>query len=329
MLKPLENVLELIGNTAMIKLKHISKDIPAEIWAKLEFFNPSGSIKDRIALKMLEEAEKRGEITKGATIIEPTSGNTGIAFSLVCALKGYHMIAVLPEAVSNERRMIMELLGAKVELVACKNREKGITREDMEKVLDRAKELSEQTPNSFIPNQFENEDNPKAHFETSASEILEQTNGKFDAFVAACGTGGTFTGVAGVLEEKYPQIKRIVVEPTGSAVLSGCEAGFHKIQGIGEGFIPKVMDVELADEIVQVSDDEAIVTTRRLWKEEGILAGLSSGANVFASLGIGEAMKEGNVIVTILPDNGLRYFSSELFQRRISTTSHIYREKGS
>jgi len=314
MQKPLESVLELVGSTPMVKLKRISEEIPAEIWGKLEFFNPSGSVKDRIALKMLEEAEKRNEIASGATIIEPTSGNTGIALALVCALKGYRMIAVMPEAVSKERRMIIELLGAMVELVPSKDKEKGVTREDMENVVERAKKLNEKISNSYIPNQFENEDNPKAHAETTAAEILEQTNGKFSAFVAACGTGGTFTGVAKVLKERYPEIKRVVVEPKGSAVLSGYEAGHHKIQGIGEGFIPKVMCAEFADEIICVSDYEAFLTTRRLWREEGIFGGISSGANVFASLKIGKNMKEGDIIVTLIPDHGLRYFSTELFQ---------------
>ena len=314
MLKPVESVLELIGNTPMVKLKRLSKEIPAEIWAKLEFLGPSGSVKDRIGLKMLEEAEKRGDIAKGTTIIEPTSGNTGIALALVCVLKGYNMIAVMPECASSERRMVMELLGARVEMVECCDTTKGVSKEDMEKVLDRVKELGQRIPDSFIPNQFENEDNPKAHAETTAKEILEQTNAELKAFVTACGTGGTFTGVARVLKEKYPHVKKVVVEPSGSAVLSGCEAGFHKIQGIGEGFIPDVMDVELADQVVRVSDDEATVTALRLWKEEGILAGLSSGANVFASLKIGRNMKEDDIIVTLIPDSGLRYFSTELFQ---------------
>jgi len=225
------------------------------------------------------------------------------------------MIAVMPEAVSKERRMIMELLGAKVELVACNEKEKGITKEDIEKVLKRVKELNEKIPCSFVPNQFENQDNPQAHAQTTAKEILTQTGGNFQAFVAACGTGGTFTGVARVLKESHPEIKRVVVEPSGSAVLSSCEAGFHKIQGIGEGFIPDVLEVELADQVVHVSDDEAIVTALRLWKEEGIMAGLSSGANVFASMKIGKDMKKGDVIVTLIPDSGLRYFSTELFQR--------------
>lgn len=312
--KPLESILDLVGYTPMVKLKRISKEIPAEIWGKLEFYNPSGSIKDRIALKMLEEAEKRNQINKDSVIVEPTSGNTGIALAFVCAMKGYKMIAVMPEAVSRERKMIVELFGGKVELIKCVDKEKGVTKDDMECVCDRAKELTEEIPNSFMPDQFTNDDNPKAHSETTAMEILEQTGGKFRVFVAACGTGGTFTGVARTLKEKHPEIKRVVVEPSGSAVISGCEPCYHKIQGIGEGFIPETMDVKLVDEIIQVSDEEAISTCRRLWKEEGLMCGISSGANVFASLQIGKNMNEGDIIVTLIPDNGMRYLSVEEFQ---------------
>jgi cysteine synthase A len=311
-----ESVLDLIGNTPMVKLKHISKEIPGEIWAKLEYYNPSGSVKDRIALRMLEEAEKRGRITKGAVIVEPTSGNTGIGLALVCSLKGYRMIAVMPEAMSNERRMLLEYLGAEIEIIpSCDDSEKGFTKEDVERTLERAKEIVENTPNSWMPNQFENPDNPKVHAETTAVEILEQTGGKFDAFVAACGTGGTFTGVSQVLKKKHPHIKRVVVEPAASAVISGCAPGFHKIQGIGEGFIPDTMNTELADEVVLVGDDEAFATARRLAKEEGILSGISGGANVYASLKVGETMDKGSVIVTIIPDNAFRYLSTELFQK--------------
>jgi len=319
MRNPVENVLSLIGNTPMVKLKRISEDIPAEIWAKLEFYNPSGSVKDRIALTMLEEAEKRGQISKGALIVEPTSGNTGIGLALVCAIKGYQMIAVMPEAMSKERRMLLKYLGAKVEIIpSCGDVKRGFTKEDIEKTLERARKIVEETPNSFMPNQFENPDNPKAHAETTAMEILDQTDGKFDAFVAACGTGGTFSGVASVLKERYPKIKRCVVEPAGSAVISGCEAGFHKIQGIGEGFVPCTMDIELADEVIQVGDDEAIMTTRHLARGEGILTGISGGANVFASREIGRKMKEGSVIVTIIPDNAFRYFSTDLFNEDVA-----------
>ena len=308
--KPVESALELIGNTPMVKLKEISKDIPAEIWAKVEYLNPSGSIKDRIALKMIEEAEKRGQIDKDTVIIEPTSGNTGIALAMVCARKGYRMISVVPEAVSRERQLVVKLYGGKAEVTDCVCKEKGVTKEDMECVLERAQELLKEYPNSYMPNQFENEDNTKAHVETTAVEILEQTQGRFHAFVAACGTGGTFSGVARVLKEKHPDILKVMVEPCGSAVISGCEPGHHKIQGIGEGFIPGVMEVNLIDKIIQVSDEEAIKTAHCLWKEEGIMAGISSGANVFASLEIGKDMKEGDVIVTLIPDNGLRYLST-------------------
>ncbi|MCK5559344.1 MAG: cysteine synthase A [Thermoplasmata archaeon] len=315
--KPYENVLELIGNTPMVKLKRISSEIPAEIWVKLEFYNPGCSVKDRIALKMLEEAEKRNQINKDTVIIEPTSGNTGCALSLVCALKGYKMIAVLPEAVSQERRMIIELFGGQVELIKCVAKEKGVTKDDMECVVERAKELAKEYPNSYIPDQFTNEDNPKAHAESTCAEILEQTGGNFHAFVAAAGTGGTFTGVARVLKVQHPGIKTVVVEPTGAAVMSGCEPCFHKIQGIGEGFIPKVMDVGLADEILQISDKDAIMTARRLWKEEGITSGLSGGANVFASLQIGQDMNEGEVVVTLIADCGLKYLSTDEFRNGI------------
>ncbi len=312
--KPYENVLELIGNTPMVKLQRISSEIPAEIWAKLEFYNPGCSVKDRIALKMLEEAERRHQIDKDTVIIEPTSGNTGIALSLVCALKGYKMIAVLPDAVSEERRMLIELFGGQVELIKCVAKEKGVTKEDMECVVERAKELAEEYPNSYIPDQFTNENNPKAHAESTCTEILEQTGGNFHAFVAAAGTGGTFSGVAKVLKEHHPEIKTIVVEPTGSAVMSGCEPGHHKIQGIGEGFIPEVMDTGLVDTIIQISDKDAIMTARRLWKEEGVTSGLSGGANVFAALQIGQDMNEGEVIVTLIADCGVKYLSSDEFR---------------
>jgi len=310
---PAESALELIGRTPMVKLKRISEDIPAEIWAKIEYLNPSGSIKDRIALKMIEEAEKRGLIGKGTTIVEPTSGNTGVALAMVCARKGYNMVSVVPEAVSKERRILVELYGGRAEVVPCVCPEKGVTKDDMLKVVKRAEELAREIPNAFMPDQFRNEDNIIAHAEGTAAEILEQTDGNFKAFVASCGTGGTFSGVARVLKEQYPDILRVVLEPAGSAVMSGCAPGHHKIQGIGEGFIPKVMEVPLADRIMQVTDEDAICTAHRLWQEEGIMAGISSGANVFACLELGKEMKEGDVIITLIPDNGLRYLSTKDF----------------
>lgn len=311
---PVDSMLELVGRTPLVKLKRISKGCPAEIWAKIEFMNPSGSVKDRIALRMIEEAERKGRIKNGATIIEPTSGNTGIALAFVCALKGYKMIAVMPECNSIERRMLVQLYGAKVDIVKCVAKEKGVTKVDMVNVCARAKELTRTIPNSFMPDQFCNPDNPVAHEETTAKEIIEQTGGKFHAFVAACGTGGTFTGVAGYLKRKYPKIITAVVEPSTSAVLSGEKEGFHKIQGIGEGFIPENMDLKVADRVLKVSDEEAVDMAMRLWKEEGIMAGVSSGANVHASLQLGRTMKKGQVIVTLIPDNGMRYLTTPEYQ---------------
>jgi len=305
------SILELIGKTPMVKLSRISRDVPTQIFAKLEFFNPSGSVKDRIALKMLEEAEKRGELKEGSIVVEPTSGNTGIALAMVCAIKGYRMIAVMPEAASEERRKIIECLGGEVVLTRCVCREKGVTREDIEQVLQKAKEIAESHPHSFMPNQFSNPDNPRAHAEATAEEIIEQTGGNFHAFVAACGTGGTFSGVAKVLKQRLPGVKMVVVEPTGSAVMSGCEPGHHKIQGIGEGFVPDTMDLSLVDEIIQVSDEDACRMTGRLWREEGLMAGISSGANVHAAVGIAKSMNDGEIVVTVIPDSGLRYLSTE------------------
>jgi cysteine synthase A len=210
----------------------------------------------------------------------------------------------------------MEFLGAKVEVIPSRRGiSKGFNKQDIEETLKRAKEIAEAIPGAFLPNQFENPDNPMVHAQTTAIEIIEQTEGRLSAFVAACGTGGTFSGVAEVLKMRFPGVKRIVVEPAGSAVISGCEAGFHKIQGIGEGFVPMVMNLELVDQVIQVCDEDAIATARRLAREEGILTGFSGGANVFASLEIGKSLKEGQIIATIIPDNGLRYLSTELFEQ--------------
>jgi cysteine synthase A len=310
----MHTILDLIGNQPMVKLQRLAQDVPVEIWVKLEYFNPSGSIKDRIALYMLEEAEKRGEINPNTTIIEPTSGNTGISFAMVSAVTGYKFIAVMPEAVSLERRKSMQLLGAKVELIKCVDKEKGVTETDLVNTINRAKELRQTIPDSYMPNQFENIDNPEIHSKTTATEILKQTQGKFHAFVAAVGTGGTFSGISKVLKQKYPTIKTIAVEPATSAVLSGNKPGFHKIEGIGEGFIPKVMDVNLADQIIQVTSEEAMQTTRLLWSKEGIMGGISSGANVAAALKLGKTMNAEEIIVTIIPDSGFRYFSTDLLK---------------
>lgn len=310
-----ESARDLIGNTPLVKLPAISRKIPGQIWVKLEYFNPSGSVKDRIALYMLEEAEKRGQVTPGTVIVEPTSGNTGIGLALICALKGYRLITVLPEAVSKERRKLLEYLGAEVEIVpSCACREDGFTYEDIKNTLARAKEIVASLAKAYMPNQFENPDNPRAHADTTALEILAQAGDGFSAFVAACGTGGTFSGVAEVLRRHAPHVRRIAVEPAGSAVMSGCEAGFHKIEGIGEGFVPGTMNMELADEVLRVGDAEAFGMARRLAREEGILAGISGGANVQAALQAGTSLPAGSIIVSLIPDNAFRYFSTDLFR---------------
>jgi len=298
-----DSVLEMTGNTPMLRLHKISKGVKPEILVKLEFRNPTCSVKDRIALYMIEQAEKKGLLKPGATIIEPTTGNTGIALSLVAQQKGYKMIVVMPEFVSRERRVICEALGSKVVLT---RKEDGV-----QGVLDKAMELVRTTKGAFMPDQFKNENNPKAHEMTTGKEILEQTDGQLDAFVAAAGTGGTMSGVARALRKKCPDCKIVIVEPAGSAILSGGKAGLHKIEGIGEGFIPDVLDQKLFDEVVAVSDQDAMAMARRLAKEEGVMAGISSGANVWACLKIAKNMKKGK-IVTLIPDCALRYLSTEL-----------------
>jgi cysteine synthase A len=311
-----ENILDLIGNTPIVKLKKISKDLPGEIWAKLEFMNPSGSVKDRIALRMLEAAERESRIKPGATIVEPTSGNTGVALAMVCAVKGYRLIAVMPAAMSEERRKIMEFFGAKVELVPTRDNIPGVfAKEDIENTMARAKEIQASTPNSFMPNQFCNPVNPLAHAETTAEEIVTETGGRLHAFVAACGTGGTFSGVARILKERFPNVKNVVVEPATAAVISGDEPGTHIQQGIGEGFIPDVMDTSLADGIAKVSDEDAINMARRLAREEGILTGFSGGANVAAAVTEAAQAPEGGVVLTLIPDNAFRYLSTELLEK--------------
>jgi cysteine synthase A len=299
-----DSVLDMIGSTPMLRLNKMGKGLKAEVLVKMEFMNPTCSVKDRIALFMIEEAEKRGDLKPGATIVEPTTGNTGIALSLVASLKGYKMIVVMPEFVSKERRIICETLGAKVVLT---KKEDGIPG-----VLRKAHDILEKTPGAFMPHQFENINNPLAHQRTTGKEIVAQTGGKLDVFVAAAGTGGTISGVARALRKKVPGVRIVIVEPAGSPVLSGGKPGYHKIEGIGEGFIPGVLDTSLYDEVVTVTDDEAMQTARRLAKEEGVLAGISSGANVFAALKLAKKMRKGRV-VTLLPDCALRYLSTDLF----------------
>jgi len=300
-----DSVLDMVGSTPMLRLNNIGKGLKAEILAKMEYMNPTCSIKDRIAIFMIEDAEANGLLKEGATIVEPTTGNTGIALSLVASMKGYKMIVVMPEFVSKERRMICEALGAKVVLT---KKSDGIPG-----VLRKAEEIAKRTPGAFMPHQFENINNPRAHQMTTGKEIIEQTGGRLDVFVAAAGTGGTISGVARALKAKIPKVKIVIVEPTGSPVLSGGEPGYHKIEGIGEGFIPGVLDTSLYDEIITVSDEDAMAMSRRLAREEGVLAGISSGANVHAALLVARKMKKGRV-VTLFPDCALRYLSTDLFK---------------
>ncbi len=304
-MKVANNILELIGQTPIVKLNRLTKNLKAEIWAKLEFFNPTGSVKDRIAWYMLEQAEKKGLIKPGSVIVEPTSGNTGIALAAVCAIKGYKMIAVMPETMSLERRKMLKAFGAEVVLTPAK--------EDVAGAIAKAEEITKNTPGAFMPNQFKNPDNIKTHSQTTAQEILQQTEGKLDYVVIAAGTGGTLSGVASVLKKKIPNLKVCVVEPSGSAVLSGCEAGSHKIQGIGEGFIPETLKCDCYDEVISVSDEQAIQTARKLCREEAIFGGISAGANIFAALKVAERLDKKAKILTFIPDSGQRYLTCEVY----------------
>ncbi|MEK6656476.1 MAG: cysteine synthase A [Nitrospirota bacterium] len=299
------NVVELIGNTPLIKLNRILEESSAEIFVKLESFNPAGSVKDRIALNMVEDAEAKGKIKKGDTIIEPTSGNTGIGLALVCAVKGYRLILVMSESMSFERRNLLASYGAELVLTPAKD--------GMQGAIDKANEILKGHPEYFMPNQFENPANPAMHKKTTAVEIWDAMDGRIDAFVAAVGTGGTITGVGEFLKEKNPDIKIIAVEPAGSPVLSGGKPGPHKIQGIGAGFVPKVLNRGIIDKIITVGDDDAFKMAKRLAREEGLLVGISSGANMMAALQVAKEIGKGRRVVTVLPDTGERYFSIEKY----------------
>ncbi len=300
------NILNSIGNTPLVKLNKLSKDLPADIFVKLESKNPMGSVKDRIALAMVETAENQGEIAPGATIIEPTSGNTGIGLAFVSAVKGYKLILTMPETMSVERRKLLEIMGAKLVLTPGDKGMKG--------AIDEAAKLSAEIPNSFMPQQFNNPANPEAHYKTTGPEIWNDTNGEIDFFVAGVGTGGTITGTGNFLKEKNPNIKIVAVEPKGSAVISGENAGPHKIQGIGAGFIPGVLNKKIIDDVIIVDSDDAGEISRQLAKEEGILCGISSGANVWAALQLAKKEEnKGKKIVTIICDTGERYLSTWLF----------------
>ena len=315
-MKPFDSVLDLIGHTPMVRLNRLTTGTNVEILAKLEFYNPTGSVKDRIALAMIEAAERQGLIRPGDSIVEPTSGNTGTSLALVCALKGYRMIAVMPKEMSQERQDMMKAFGA--ELVLCQaddSAEPGMfTLEDLELTLNTAVELAAK-PNHYMPNQFANPANAQAHERTTAEEIWEQTEGRLDAVVVAVGTSGTVVGLGRRLKELDPDLKVHVVEPANSAVISGGEPGYHRIQGIGEGFIPELFERELFDGVIKVSDAEAKATACRLARLEGIFSGYSAGANVFASLKVARDLGPGKRVVTMIPDTGMKYLSTELYHR--------------
>ncbi|OQA22106.1 MAG: O-acetylserine sulfhydrylase [Actinobacteria bacterium ADurb.Bin346] len=307
MVKIYEDITKTVGNTPLVKINRLSAGLDVTILAKLESFNPLSSVKDRIGVAMIDAAEKEGRINKDTVIIEPTSGNTGIALAFVCAARGYRLILTMPETMSIERRQLLKILGADVVLT---DGTKG-----MAGAIQEAEEIAAQTDNSFIPQQFSNPANPEIHMKTTALEILNDTGGKADFFIAGVGTGGTLTGAGRVLKEKIPGIKIIAVEPQDSPVLSGGTPGPHKIQGIGAGFIPEVLDRSVIDEIITVSGDDAGVTARKLAGQEGIFAGISCGASMWAALEIAKRPEnKKKTIVVIFPDSGERYLSTWLFQ---------------
>ena len=299
---------QLIGKTPLLELTHLEKkyDLKAKVLAKLEYFNPAGSVKDRIAKAMIDDAEEKGLLKSGSVIIEPTSGNTGIGLASVAAARGYRIIIVMPETMSVERRQLMKAYGAELVLTEGAKGMKG--------AIEKADELSKEILNSFVPGQFVNEANPTAHFNTTGPEIYEDTDGNVDYFIAGVGTGGTVTGVGRYLKSKKPDIKVVAVEPKSSAVLSTGVAGTHKIQGIGAGFVPKVLDTGIYDEIIPVENDDAFATGKEIGKNEGVLVGISSGAAVWAAIEVAKRPENaGKTIVVLLPDTGDRYLSTPLF----------------
>jgi cysteine synthase A len=300
------NVLELVGNTPLVRLARMAKGLAGEVLVKMESMNPLGSVKDRIGLAMVEDAERRGVLSADSVIVEPTSGNTGIGLAYVAAVKGYRCILVMPESMSVERRKLLKIFGAELVLTPAAG--------GMAAAVEKARELAASTPHSFMPQQFENPANPEIHRRTTAQEIWRDTDGKVDILVAGVGTGGTITGVAEVLKRKKPGVRAIAVEPVKSPVLSGGQAGPHRIQGIGAGFVPGVFRRDLVDEILQVREEDAGATSRRLAREEGMLVGISAGANVWAALQVAaRADSRGKTIVTVACDTGERYLSTWLF----------------
>jgi cysteine synthase A len=302
-----EDLTQLVGGTPLLRLKRLDQGLPARVAAKLEFFNPGGSIKDRIARAIIRRAEEEGRLKEGGVVIEPTSGNTGIGLAMVCASRGYRLILTMPETMSMERRALLRAYGAEVVLTP--------GAEGIPGAIARAARLAEETADAFMPAQFDNPVNPEAHRLTTAEEIWRDTGGEVDIVVAGVGTGGTITGVAGALKEKKPALKAVAVEPADSPVLAGGRPGPHPIQGIGAGFVPRVLQLDLLDEIIPVDGGSARETARRLAREEGLLVGISSGAAAWAALQVaGREENRGRLVVVILPDTGERYLSTDLFQ---------------
>ncbi len=300
------NITELVGNTPLVRLNRISRGLEAEVVAKLESFSPLASVKDRIGVSMINAAEGEGAIKEGAVIIEPTSGNTGIALAFVCAARGYRLILTMPDTMSRERRRLLKALGAELVLTPGEEGMSGAIRE--------AERLVKSIPDSYMPQQFRNPANPRVHRETTAEEIWKDTEGRVDILVAGVGTGGTITGVAEVIKQRKPTFRAIAVEPAASPVLSGGKAGSHQIQGIGAGFVPEVLNLALIDEIIAVTGEDAAVMAQRLAREEGILAGISSGAATWAAIDVAKRREnKDRLIVVILPDSGERYLSTGLF----------------
>lgn len=305
-MKVANSILELIGQTPLVKLNRLTGPEDADVYVKLEFFNPGSSVKDRIALAMIEAAEKDGRLKKGMTIVEPTSGNTGIGLAMVGAAKGYRTVLVMPDTMSMERRNLLRAYGAELVLTP--------GAEGMKGAVNKAIELANQHDDYFMPQQFENEANVEIHRNTTGQELLAQVGDQLDAFVAGIGTGGTITGAGQVLKEKFPNLHIVAVEPKDSPILSGGKPGPHKIQGIGANFIPKILDQEIYDEIITVANEEAFEMGRRLAREEAILGGISSGAAVFAALKVARRLGPGKKVVAVVPSNGERYLSTPLFQ---------------